>query len=256
MDPTARLALLLARGGYFDPPESAWDASGHHTRGVKLDERAPLQFWHETLATTIESATGRQRPGTATYREPEDGIGRKLSEMDSDYPFTITTFRLATRTKARTAYDYWALETHPENRVEINVDDAARLGISDGDRVRISSRSGSADGIAKVSQRVRSGSIAATHHYGHTQQGNSAWTIVGAAEAVTGGRFVSPVLHGMETSNVDGDSVRPDTRRGSGGFNVNQAMRRNDDVLDDMPLVDSAGGATIFLDTRVKVEKR
>ncbi|MEX1037778.1 MAG: NrfD/PsrC family molybdoenzyme membrane anchor subunit [Acidimicrobiia bacterium] len=250
-----RSAYLLARGGYFDPPEAAWDEAGHHTRGVKLDERAPLQFWHETLATTIESATGRRRPGTATYREPEDGVGRKLAELDAAYPFTITTFRLATRTKARTAYDYWALETHPENRVEINVDDAASLGLRDGDRVRISSPSGSAEGVAKVSHRVRSGSIAATHHYGHTQQGNSPLTIIGAGEAVTGGKFVSPVLHGMDVSNVDGNRVNPDKRRGSRGFNVNQAMRRNDDVLDDMPLVDSAGGATIFLDTRVKVEK-
>ncbi|MEX1091566.1 MAG: molybdopterin dinucleotide binding domain-containing protein, partial [Acidimicrobiia bacterium] len=254
-DEWARSAYLLARGGYFDPPDAAWDEAEHHTRGVKLDDKAPLQFWHEVLATTIESASGRRREGTAAYLEPEDGAGRKLSVLDSDYPFTITTFRLATRTKARTAYDYWALETHPDNRVEINVVDAAEMGIHDGDRVRISSRSGSADGVAKVSHRVRPGSIAATHHYGHTQQGNSNWNILGASEAVAGGGFVSPVLHGMNVSNVDGDTVHADPRRGSRGFNVNDAMRRNSDVLDDMPLVDSAGGATIFLDTRVKVER-
>ncbi|MGF1618457.1 MAG: molybdopterin dinucleotide binding domain-containing protein [Acidimicrobiia bacterium] len=250
-----RAAYLLARGGYFDPPEAAWDEAGYHTRGGKLDERAPLQFWHEILATTVESGTGRRRAGTATYLEPEDGTGRKLSEADADYPFTITTFRLATRTKARTAYDYWAIEIHPDNRVEINPDDASSLGVRDGDRVRISSSSGSAEGVAKVSHRVRQGSIAATHHYGHTQQGNSPWTILGAREAVSGGLYVSPVLHGMETSNVDGYSVRADPRRGSAGFNVNDAMRRNNETLDDMPLVDNAGGATIFLDTRVKVEK-
>lgn len=36
---------------------------------------------------------------------------------------------------------------------------------------------------------------------------------------------------------------------------VNDAMRRNDGVLGDMPLVDDAGGATVFLDSRVRIEK-
>jgi tetrathionate reductase subunit A len=210
----------------------------------------------KVLATTRESQTGRMRWGGATYREPEDGIGRKLSEVDSDYPFTVVTFRLATRTKARTAYDYWAIETMPENRVEINPRDARDLGIATGDRVRIASRSGAAEGIAKISQRVRPGVIAGTHHYGHTQQGTSEWTITGGAiDAVAGGHAYHPILHDMTASNVDGDTVKADARRASAGFNVNDAMRRNGDELGDMPLVDNAGGATVFLDSKVKLEK-
>lgn len=251
-----RAVTVLVRGGHFDPPESAWDKAGRHTGGVRLDERAPLQIWHEVLGTTRESQTGRMRWGGSRYLEPEDGVGRRLSELDADYPFTVVTFRLATRTKARTAYDYWAIETMPENRVEINPRDAAALGIVTGDRVRIASRSGSAEGIARISPRVRPGVIAGTHHFGHTQQGTSEWTITGGAvDAVAGGRHFHPILHDMTTSNVDGDRVKPDSRRASAGFNVNDAMRRNHDVLDDMPLVDNAGGSTVFLDSRVKLEK-
>lgn len=73
----------------------------------------------------------------------------------------MVTFRLATRTKSRTSYDYWAIETMPENRVEINPSDAADLDIVTGDRVRSFSRSGQAHGIAKISQRVRPCVIAA-----------------------------------------------------------------------------------------------
>ncbi|MEX2550947.1 MAG: NrfD/PsrC family molybdoenzyme membrane anchor subunit [Nitriliruptoraceae bacterium] len=251
-----RAVAVIARGGYFDPPEAAWDENERHTGGVSLDERAPLQIWHEVLGSTRESQTGRMRWGGPTYREPEDGAGRKLSELDPEYPFTVVTFRLATRTKSRTAYDYWAIETMPENRVEINPQDAAEYGIATGDRVRIASRSGSAEGIAKISQRVRPGVIAGTHHFGHTQQGTSEWTITGGAiDAVAGGRDFHPILHDMTESNVDGDTVKADKRRASAGFNVNDAMRRNDDVLDDMPLVDNAGGATVFLDSRVQLEK-
>jgi tetrathionate reductase subunit A len=255
-DEWRRAVAVVARGGYFDPPEAAWDDQERHTAGVELDERAPLQLWHEVLATTRESQTGRMRWGGPTYREPEDGIGRKLSEVDADYPFTVVTFRLATRTKARTAYDYWAIETMPENRVEINPRDARDLGIATGDRVRIASRSGSAEGIAKISQRVRPGVIAGTHHYGHTQQGTSEWTITGGAiDAVAGGHAYHPILHDMTASNVDGDTVKADARRASAGFNVNDAMRRNGDELGDMPLVDNAGGATVFLDSKVKLER-
>ncbi len=251
-----RAVAVLVRGGYFDPPEAAWDEDGRHTIGVALDDRAPLQVWHEGLGTTKESQTGRDRWGGATYLEPEDGVGRKLAEIDADYPFTVVTFRLATRTKARTAYDYWAIETMPENYVEIHPRDAAEYGIATGDRVRIASRSGAAEGVAKVSARVRPGVLAGTHHFGHTQQGVGEWTITGGAiDAVAGGREYSPVLHNMTASNVDGDQVHGDTRRAKRGFNVNDAMRRNDDVLDDMPLVDNAGGGTVFLDSRVQIEK-
>lgn len=256
-DEWRRAVAVLARGGYFDQPEAAWDDQSRHVGGVTLDDRAPLQIWHEILATTPESQTSRMRWGGGTYRVPEDGMGRSLEEMDDDeYPFNIVTFRLPIRTKSRTAYDYWAIETMPENRVEINPRDAADLGIATGDRVRIASRSGHAEGTAKVSQRVRPGVIAGTHHFGHTQQGTSEWTITGGAiDAVAGGRDYHPVLHDMTSSNVDGDTVRADTRRAAAGFNVNDAMRRNGDALDGIPLVDNAGGATVFLDSRVKIEK-
>ena len=221
---------------------------------IKLDPRAPFQIWHEVLATTREAMTGQFLPGTAVYRPAEDGTGRRLEDIDADYPFQVVTFRLPTRTKARTADDYWALETHPVNHIEVNRGDASRIGIRDGDRVRIISPSGSAEGLVKVSERVRPGVIAGTHHFGHTQQGNSAWQIDNAVEAITGGRFVSPVLHGLWQPVAQGNQVIPDPRRGSRGFSVNDAMRRND-ALAGTPLVDNAGGATVFLDSRVRIEK-
>jgi tetrathionate reductase subunit A len=254
VDQWQRCAYLLARGGYFEPPANAWNAQGQHSGGMKLDPRAPLQIWHEVLATTREPMTGRLFPGTATYRPAEDGGGRRLDELDAEYPFQVVTFRLATRTKARTAYDYWALETHPLNFIEVNPLDADQLGLKDGERVRIVSPSGAAEATLKISQRVRPGVVAGTHHFGHTQQGNSPWEINGAEQAVAGGQLVSPVLHGLEQPIIEGNHVRPDPRRGSRGFNINSAMRRNDE-LGGTPLVDNAGGATVFLDSRVRLEK-
>ncbi|MCA1783105.1 MAG: NrfD/PsrC family molybdoenzyme membrane anchor subunit [Dermatophilaceae bacterium] len=249
-------AYLLARGGYFDDPESAWDENGHAPSGIKVAPLAPLQVWHEELATATESASGRLRPGTAAWIPAVDGRGEDLEERDAEeFPFRVVTFRLATRTKARTAYDYWALETHPTNHLEVNPTDARRLDIVTGDRVRVASRSGEVEATIKVSPRVSPGVVAGTHHYGHTQQGNSALTITDAVSVMSGTREFSPVMHGLEESITDGNQVLPDRKRGSGGFNINDAMRRNENDLGSTPLVDSAGGATIFLDSRVKLEK-
>ena len=253
-DEWSRAAYLLARGGYFEAPESAWDEKGQHTSGMKIDERAPLQMWHEVLATTVFPSTGKRLPGNGAWIPAEDGSGRPLHELDSDYPFQVVTFRLSTRTKARTAYDYWAIEIHPENRVEMNPVDAKRLGLTNGDRVRITSPSASREAVLAVSHRPRPGVIAGTHHFGHTQQGNTDWHITDAATAVTGGSEVSAVLHGLDRPIARGDRVHADPRRASRGFNVNDIMRRNDDLA-QTPLVDNAGGGTVYLDTRVKVEK-
>ena len=77
--------------------------------------------------------------------------------------------------------------------VEINPLDARELGIVNGDRVRIASRSGSAEGIAKVSPRVRPGVIAGTHHFGTPRR------------ALANGR--SPAVRSTR-SPVDGPTTR------------------------------------------------
>jgi tetrathionate reductase subunit A len=249
-------AYLLARGGFFSDPETAWDEDDHATSGIECDPVAPLQVWHEVLATAIEPATGRLRHGTPGWFPATDGRGNELDAMDAEeFPFKVVTFRLATRTKARTAYDYWAIETHPTNHLEVNPDDADDLGLASGDRVRVVSRSGAVEATVKVSPRCSRGVVAGTHHFGHTQQGNSALTITAADTVMSGTRAFSPVMHGLNSPITDGDQVRPDHKRGGSGFNINDAMRRNGDELAGTPLVDSAGGATIFLDSRVRLEK-
>ncbi|MEX2528576.1 MAG: NrfD/PsrC family molybdoenzyme membrane anchor subunit [Gemmatimonadota bacterium] len=250
-----QVCTLLARGGYFESPDNAWDESGRFKQGMGMSDTVGIQIWHEVLATTRQPGTGRMNHGGATYLPAVDGRGRRIEDVDADYPFRVVTFRLATRTKARTAYDYWAGEIHPLNFIEVNPLDAVDLDIQDGDRVRISSPSGSAEGFARRSPRCRRGVIAGTHHFKHTQQGNSRLQIQDSASVMTGGTFVSPILHGMDRPIAEGNTVHPDPRRFSRGFSVNDAMRRNDEELGGMPLVDPAGGATVFLDTRVRIEK-
>ena len=57
-------------------------------------------------------------------------------------------------------------DRHPSNRVEVHPDDAARLGIGDGDLVEVSSPVGRIELAALVTDAVRPGSVCVDHGFG------------------------------------------------------------------------------------------
>lgn len=86
---------------------------------------------------------------------------------DDEYPFMLTTGRLlqhwhtGTMTRRVEGLNFLA----PEERVEMNPEDAARLGIQDGDWIRVSSRRGSVTARVKVFDRPRPGLVFMTFHF-------------------------------------------------------------------------------------------
>ena len=86
---------------------------------------------------------------------------------DAAFPFTLTTGRILQHyhTGAMTRRVAGLEELAPEERVEVNPDDAARLGVNDGDWVRVSSRRGTVDSRAWVTVRVGHGLVFMTFHY-------------------------------------------------------------------------------------------
>jgi anaerobic selenocysteine-containing dehydrogenase len=92
------------------------------------------------------------------YRPPAE-------EPDAEYPFILTTGRsfmqynagtMSRRTKAGRA--------EPENYVQISATDAKRLGISEGDRVRVATRRGELIVKAKITE-IAPGVIWMPMHY-------------------------------------------------------------------------------------------
>ncbi len=88
-------------------------------------------------------------------------------EPSEDYPLILTTgrnlFHYHTGTMTRRSPK---LEREaPEPYVEVNTGDAKRLGVSDGERVMVSSRRGSITLIARVTDRIIPGSIFIPFHY-------------------------------------------------------------------------------------------
>ena len=88
-------------------------------------------------------------------------------EPSEEYPLILTTgrnlFQYHTGTMSRRSPK---LEREaPEPYVEVNREDAKRLGIKNGDRVSVSSRRGSIALLARVSERIIPGSIFIPFHY-------------------------------------------------------------------------------------------
>ena len=86
---------------------------------------------------------------------------------DQSFPFTLTTGRILQHYHTGSlTHRVGGLETlAPEERVEVNPDDAARLGLNDGDWVRVSSRRGAVESRARVTDRVGHGLVFMTFHY-------------------------------------------------------------------------------------------
>ncbi|MBI3989831.1 MAG: molybdopterin oxidoreductase, partial [candidate division NC10 bacterium] len=150
-------------------------------------------------------------------------------------------FREISHTKSRTIADYWLLRLLPENSVIINEQTANRLGLQEGDLVRILSASNPQGlwdlkngrtipmvGKIRVIQGIRPGVIAFSLGHGHWAYGSS------------------DVI-------VDGKVIKGDPRRAT-GIHANAAMRI-DPHLKNTCLSDLTGGSAVFYDTKVKLVK-
>jgi len=106
-------------------------------------------------------ANGRAILKPADYRPP-------LEEPDGDYPFFLTTGRVVyhfhTRTKTGRAPELE--EAAPDVWVELSEADASRLGIEDGQLVRVESPRGAVEGPARVTGN-REGVVFIPFHYGY-----------------------------------------------------------------------------------------
>jgi predicted molibdopterin-dependent oxidoreductase YjgC len=119
----------------------------------------------------------RKHPGTPILHKETFTRGKGLftgiefkppQELpDIDYPFTLTTGRLLyhfhTATMTRHSKPLSAIV--PEGFVEINQEDARKLGISDKSLVEVSSRRGKIQTRAKVTDKVPSKTIFMPFHF-------------------------------------------------------------------------------------------
>ncbi len=230
-----KVIFVLNRGGRYQAFEKGYKGAQVANKYGRL-----INLYQEKTATAINTMTGKPYVGYPKYFPP--GLSSTGEEIkDEGYDFNLITFKTITMTKARTITNYWLLSILPEGYVLINAQDAQKLGIKDGDMVKISSASNPEGvwdfkngtkrpivGKAKVTEGIRPGVIAFPLGFGHWASGSS-------------------------DIEIDGKVLKGDPRRAV-PLHANAAMRV-DPVLGNVTLSDLTGGSAVFYDSKVKVEK-
>jgi ferredoxin-nitrate reductase len=166
-------AAILERGGI------QWPCTEDHPEGTArmwTDHVFPSN-WQIAESYEKDLATGHEHT-LREYKERKDPKQRAVfiaadqeSPMDledTDYPMTAISGRQVyhwhTRTKTNRAPLLQAAA--PECFVEVNEADAERLGLRDGDHVRVVSRRGTLTAAAKIGDAVAPGVVFIPFHYG------------------------------------------------------------------------------------------
>ncbi|MFN4182013.1 MAG: molybdopterin dinucleotide binding domain-containing protein, partial [bacterium] len=230
-----KVVYLLNRGGRFEDPSKAYDGEKLGHKFGKL-----LRFFIEEVASAKHPITGKPFSGLGRYEPISHSDGSPVSYPD--YPFLLISYKDAYSTQSRTVNNYWTqLNFKPENFVEIHFSDASRLGLRDGDTVRVISPSNEKGQVnlhngqimdlvamVKVVEGIRPGVVAISHHYGHWAYGGS------------------DIL-------IDGKKIKGDPRRRT-GISPNPLML-TDKKIPGVCLTDPIGGSASFFDTPVKLVK-
>lgn len=162
-----KVAYVYARGGRFENGDRAYENDLLRHRYKK-----PMQIYDERLATARNALTGSTYPGTPTWVPPALADGSPLADH---YPATDWPFQaVSTKSQLQSSHTITAPSLraiHPSNAVGIHRDDAARLQIRSGDRIRVVTPGGSAEAVAQVRGGLQRGVLAIEHGFGHRQLG-------------------------------------------------------------------------------------
>jgi tetrathionate reductase subunit A len=228
-----KVVFVLNRGGRYQDFAKAYPGELVANKYGKL-----IGLYQEKTAGTINSMTGKTFTGYATYIPAGlSCTGEPI--VDAGYDLHLITYKEMAMAKARGISNYWLTALLSEGFLLMNKVDADRLGLRNGEMVKVSSASnpegvwplGSGRpmgmvGKLKVVQGIRPGVVAFPLGYGH-------WS------------------SGARDLTIDGHLVQGDVRRAR-PLHANAAMRI-DPVLKNVTLTDLAGGSAVFYDTKVKV---
>ena len=194
------------------------------------------------MATGKDSITGRPFIGVAHYEPIQNSTGTPVD--DKDFPLYVITYKETVGCQSRSISNYWTqggMGVLPTNRVLMHPQDAAALGLHEGDLVKLASRTNPngvidlgngqpehVQGTVKLTQGARPGAILVSFHFGH-------WA------------------YGSRDVVVNGETIKGDARR-AGGLCSNPVLLL-DEGTKTTCLTDPIGGSASFYDTKVKVVK-
>lgn len=230
-----RVVTVLNRGGRFESSAKAYKGDFvAHAWGKLLD------LYVEPVASGTNAMTGTRFSGVPVYETLRAANGSPVT-FAADYDLDLFTYKEIWGGQSRTVGNYAAqMALVPENFVYLNSVDARRLGLREGNVVRLESpgfpgtfeilpgQTQAVAGRVKIMEGIRPGSVAVSWHYGH-------WA------------------YGARDLQIDGERIEGEPARGK-GLVPNPAMSV-DPYLKDVALTDPIAGDSAFNGTRVKLVK-
>jgi anaerobic selenocysteine-containing dehydrogenase len=192
-------------------PAPDGDAEGRRAAGVLIEGRVlrgfptpsgRLEFWSPTLADW-----GWPEYSLPTYIRSH--IHRDY--IAADQVPLISTFRLPVHIHTRSGNAKWLDEIAHSNPLWLHTTDGARIGVSTGDLVRVETAIGHFVVKAWVTEGIRPGVVACSHHMGRWKPGADGQRQFMSTVSLehTGDRWSLRRKHGVRPF----DSPDPDTRR-------------------------------------------
>jgi predicted molibdopterin-dependent oxidoreductase YjgC len=124
------------------------------------DESHPgTKFLHARLWSEDPAEQGMKAPFSVVLYEPP------VDELDEDYPFRLTTGRRLDSYNTGVQTGGYTSPLRREETLDISPEDAERLGVREGERVRIASRRGEVEAPVRLALGLRPGLLFMTLHF-------------------------------------------------------------------------------------------
>lgn len=165
-----KVLQLLSRGGRFWPVEARVGKDGRSA----LASEYVHYFYSELRGTNKNPYSGTFARGTMGYTPESFADWTPMTDHFSreEYPFGLANYKARFRTVTMEANSPIMRDLGDRNYLELNEQDAAELGISDGDAIRAVTPTGDAmEGTAWVRAGVARHTIGVAHGYGHRAYG-------------------------------------------------------------------------------------
>jgi len=168
-----------------------------------------LEFYSPTMARWGWTEREYTIPWPLTSHVHPDKIDRANGEM-----LLLPNFRLPTLIHTRSANAKWLYEISHKNPVWMHPSDADRLGVHSGELVRVETEIGYFVNSVWVTEAIKPGTIAVSHHLGRwrlQESGNigAGMSALAKLEKDTRGRHGLRILHGARPwKSIDPDSSR------------------------------------------------
>ena len=216
----------MVMGGRWENPSQVEDPNASGWAKNRYGDL--ISIFSEKVAHSKNVLTGEKYSGIPAWEDPNIGLKGNKPE-DTEYKYTMNTYKRAWHVQSRSTSNEWLLELQPEGFIYLNSSDASSLSVLTGDTVKVSSPNGqSTEGKVRVIKGLRQKSVVIDFHFGREWFGSKAYSI-------------------------DGENSAYDPNIGVGP-NAN-LIQRGDPDFSDICLTDSISGQACFHITKVKVEK-